>query len=84
MQKSVKVALLLCIFVFTAGAVAQSADGPKPGDNPSRPAEATQVFSQIGISVPFRSSGLLFQRAPRVRSRRLVNLVAADPQFPLG
>jgi len=42
MQKSVKVALLLCIFLFTAAAVAQSADGPKPGDNPSRPAEATQ------------------------------------------
>ena len=42
MQKSMKVALLLCIFWFTAGILAQSAEGPKPGDNPARPAEATQ------------------------------------------
>jgi len=42
MQKSMKVALLLCIFLFTGGILAQSADGPKPGDNPARPAEATQ------------------------------------------
>ena len=38
MQKSMKVALLLCIFLFTAGILAQSAEGPKPGDNPSRAA----------------------------------------------
>jgi polysaccharide biosynthesis/export protein len=42
MQKSMKVALLLCIFFFTAGILAQSAEGPKPGDNPSRPAGGTQ------------------------------------------
>jgi polysaccharide export outer membrane protein len=42
MQKSMKVALLLCIFLFTAGILGQSAEGPKPGDNPSRPAEGTQ------------------------------------------
>ena len=44
MQKGVKVALLLCIFLFTAGIVAQSADGSKPADNPSKPAgsEAAQ------------------------------------------
>jgi polysaccharide biosynthesis/export protein len=42
MQKSMKVALLLCIFSFTGGILAQSAEGPKPGDNPTRPAEATQ------------------------------------------
>src|SRR5579864_1026144 len=39
MQKSMKVALLLCIFLFAAGIVAQSAEGPKHGDNSSRPAE---------------------------------------------
>ena len=42
MQKSMKVALLLCIFLFTAGIRAQSAGGSKPGDNPSRPAEGMQ------------------------------------------
>ena len=42
MQKSMKVALLLCIFLFTAGILAQSAEGPKPGDNPSRPTGGTQ------------------------------------------
>jgi polysaccharide biosynthesis/export protein len=42
MQKSMKVALLLCIFLFTGGLLAQSAEGPKPGDNPARPAEGTQ------------------------------------------
>jgi polysaccharide biosynthesis/export protein len=38
MQKGMKVALLLCIFLFTAGIVAQSADGSKPADNPHKPA----------------------------------------------
>jgi polysaccharide biosynthesis/export protein len=42
MQKSMKVALLLCIFLFTAGILAQSAEGPKTRDNPPRPAEGTQ------------------------------------------
>jgi len=44
MQKGVKVALLLCIFLFTAGIVAQSADGSRPPDNPNKPAgsEAAQ------------------------------------------
>ncbi|HEX6820867.1 MAG TPA: polysaccharide biosynthesis/export family protein [Candidatus Sulfotelmatobacter sp.] len=42
MQKSMKVALLLCIFLFTAGILAQSAEGPKAGDNPARPAQGTQ------------------------------------------
>jgi len=41
MQKSMKVALLLCIFLFTVGTVAQSAEGPKAADNPKRPAEGT-------------------------------------------
>ena len=38
MQKGMKVALLLCIFLFSAGIVAQSADGSKPADNPNKPA----------------------------------------------
>lgn len=38
MQTGMKVALLLCIFLFTAGIVAQSADGSKPGDHPGKPA----------------------------------------------
>jgi polysaccharide export outer membrane protein len=38
MQKGMKVALLLCIFLFTAGIVAQSAEGAKPADNPTKPA----------------------------------------------
>ena len=42
MGKSMKVVLLLCIFLFTAGILAQSVEGPKPGDNPSRPAEGAQ------------------------------------------
>lgn len=42
MQKSMKVALLLCIFLFTAGILAQSAEGPKAGDNPARSAQGTQ------------------------------------------
>jgi polysaccharide biosynthesis/export protein len=42
MQKSMKVALLLCIFLFTAGILAQSAEGPKTRDDPPRPAEGTQ------------------------------------------
>jgi polysaccharide biosynthesis/export protein len=42
MQNSMKVALLLCIFLFTAGIVAQSADGSKPGDNPNRPPDTAQ------------------------------------------
>ena len=42
MQKSMKVALLLCIFLFTERIVAQSTEGPKPDANPSRPAEGTQ------------------------------------------
>jgi polysaccharide biosynthesis/export protein len=42
MQKSMKVALLLCIFLFTAGILAQSAEGPKTRDNPPRPAEGMQ------------------------------------------
>jgi len=41
MQKSMKVALLLCIFLFTVGTVAQSAEGPKAADNPKRPTEGT-------------------------------------------
>lgn len=47
MQKGMKVALLLCIFLFTAGIVAQSADGSKPADNPHKPAapEAAQDSS---------------------------------------
>jgi len=41
MQKSMKVALLLCIFLFTVGTVAQSAEGPKAADSPKRPTEGT-------------------------------------------
>jgi polysaccharide export outer membrane protein len=44
MQKGMKAALLLCIFLFAGGLVAQSGDGSKLADNPSKPAgpEATQ------------------------------------------
>lgn len=38
MQKGMKAALLLCIFLFAGGIVAQSADGTKPADNPNKPA----------------------------------------------
>lgn len=42
MQKGMKVAVLLCVFLITAGIVAQSAEGPKPGDNPSKPGEMSR------------------------------------------
>ncbi|HZQ96684.1 MAG TPA: polysaccharide biosynthesis/export family protein [Candidatus Sulfotelmatobacter sp.] len=37
-----KVAVLLCIFLFTAGIVAQSAERSNSGDNPSKPADAAR------------------------------------------
>jgi polysaccharide biosynthesis/export protein len=42
MQKRMKLVVLLCSFLCTAGIVAQSADGPKAGDNPSKPADSRQ------------------------------------------
>jgi len=42
MQKGMKVAMPLWILLFTAGMLAQSAVGPKPADNASKPAEAAQ------------------------------------------
>jgi polysaccharide export outer membrane protein len=42
MQKAMKTAVLLCIFWLTAGILAQTADGPKAGDNPNKAAEAMQ------------------------------------------
>jgi polysaccharide biosynthesis/export protein len=42
MQKQMKLVVLLCSFLCTVGIVAQSADGPKAGDNPNKPADSRQ------------------------------------------
>ena len=42
MQKGMKLAMPLWILLFTVGMLAQSAVGPKPADNASKPAEAAQ------------------------------------------
>lgn len=42
MQKGIKRAMPLWVVLFAAGMLAQSTDGPKPGDNVNKPAEAAQ------------------------------------------
>ena len=42
MQKGMKLAMPLWIVLFAAGMLAQSSDGPKPGDNANKPAEAAR------------------------------------------
>lgn len=42
MQKGIKRAMPLWIVLLAAGMLAQSTDGPKPGDNANKPAEAAQ------------------------------------------